>query len=48
MSDEEDAIEQANFIWRPTNYSAAGYAKIDARKKYNDFPLVFNHFEFIK
>ena len=48
MTDEDDAIEQANLIWRPTNYSSAGYAKIDARKKFNDFPLVFNHFQFIK
>lgn len=47
MTDEDDAIEYANFIWRPTNYNRAGYAKINARNEFNDFPLVFNHFEFI-
>jgi hypothetical protein len=45
VDNESDAIEYAHFIWRPTNYLKPGYSKFDARKQFNDFPLVFNHFE---
>ena len=48
LEDEDEAIESAHFVWRPVNYTRQGYSKINARKEFNEYPLVFNHFEHIK
>jgi hypothetical protein len=48
MEDENEAIEQAHFMWRPCNYGLMGFDKLTKRKKNFDFPLVFNHFEYIR
>ena len=43
---EDDAVEQADFYWRPINFSYAGYRLIDKRIQKNP-NFVFNHFEVI-
>ena len=44
----EDAIDVANFLFRPVNFGLSGYAKLDARNKCTDDLLVFNHFEVLR
>lgn len=48
MDDENEAIEKAHFMWRPCNYGLMGFDKLTKRKKNCDYPLVFNHFEYIR
>lgn len=44
----EDAIDLANFLFRPVNFGPSGYSKIDTRNKCVDDLLVFNHFEVLR
>lgn len=48
MEEESEAIEKAHFMWRPCNYGSIGFEKLSRRKKNTNFPLVFNHFEYIR
>jgi len=44
---EDEAIEHADFYWRPINLGFEGYHKIDKRMTVNSSPFIFNHFEVI-
>jgi len=48
MGKESEAIEKTNFLWRPFNYNAEYYKKIDRRITLRPSPFVFNHFEVLK
>ena len=48
MDNEEEAIESAHLMWRPCNYNTKNFDKISKRNKSSKFPLLFNHFEFIR
>ena len=43
---EDEAIQQADFYWRPINFESKGYTALNARLKAKpDQFFVFNHFE---
>lgn len=45
---EDEAIENADFYWRPINLGPEGYSKMDKRLKAKpEIFFVFNHFEVI-
>ena len=48
IDNEEEAIETAHLMWRPWNYNSRNFDKISRRNKSSKFPLLFNHFEFIR
>jgi len=45
---DDDAINNANFIFRPVNFGPSGYHKLNSRYDYMDDLLVFNHFEVLR
>lgn len=48
IEDETEAIESAHLMWRPCNYGSSGFSKLTERKKASTFPLIYNHFEYIR
>lgn len=48
IEDENEAIETAHFMWRPCNYGSLGFEKLTKRKRNCAYPLVYNHFEYIR
>ena len=45
---EEENIEKCHLLWKPFNYGADGYKRIDKRSVRNTAPFIFNHFEVLK
>ena len=44
--ESDDAIDQANFLYRPVNYGYMGYEQMNQRIRGNNPEiLLFNHFE---
>lgn len=47
-SREEDNIEKCNFLWRPFNYPAEVFKRIEKRIVRNQEIFIYNHFEILK
>ena len=45
---EEDNIEKCNFLWRPFNYPAEVFKRIEKRIVRNPEIFIYNHFEVLK
>ena len=43
--EQDESVETAHSIWRPVNFGAPGYQRMDER---SGPPLVYNHFEYLK
>jgi len=45
---EEECVEKCHFVFRPFNYSADQYKRIDRRIVRSAHPFVYNHFEYVR
>jgi hypothetical protein len=45
---QEDALDLANYLWRPVNFGFSGYDKIDKRLVREPRPFIYNHFEILR
>lgn len=45
---EEQAVEKANFLFRPRNFGPRGYKKVNARNEFLEDILIYNHFEVLR
>ena len=45
---ETECVEKCHFVWKPFNYNADGYKRIDKRVTVKHAPFIYNHFEVLK